>query len=289
VYHRIAAHSGDRALELTPAVPRDALRAELAYLRRRYDVVAPSALLDTVRAREPGKPLPVAITFDDDTHSHVGEALPALDAAGVTAAFFVGGWSLHGDGRPWWERLQLAVDHERLEPAEPLREEHVVAALRREPGALKRLGREIEELGSEQRRVLEQRLAETTAGLPGDRGLDRSDLALLAAHHEVGFHTRGHDRLTRLDDAALMSALTDGRDALREAIDRRIDTIAYPHGDADERVAGAARAAGYALGFAGRNRALTAASDELLLPRLDPSHESLGVFALTLARSSLSA
>lgn len=290
VYHRIAVHAGDRTLELTPAAGRDVFRAELDYLHSRYDIVAPSGLLDAARVRKRGARLPIAITFDDDTQSHVDEALPALDSAGVTAAFFVGGWALHGDGRPWWERLQLAVDHGRLEPGEPpLREADVAAALRREPGALKRLGRGFEELEPERRRRLEERLAQATAGLPGDAGLDHSALALLATRHEVGFHTRAHDRLTRLDDDALAAALTDGRDALAEAIGRRVDAIAYPHGDADKRVAEAARAAGYTLGFAGRNRALTAADDRLMLPRLDPSHETLGVFALTLARAALSA
>jgi peptidoglycan/xylan/chitin deacetylase (PgdA/CDA1 family) len=289
VYHRIDVRPGARALELAPAVGRAAFRAELEYLQRRYDVVAPSELHRAAGARRRGNRIPVGLTFDDDTRSHVDEALPALDASGVTAAFFVGGWSLHGDRRPWWERLQLAVDHGRLGPGDGLDEHDVAAALRREPGALKRLGGAVEALDPEQRRSLERRLAHTTIDLPKDTGLDRSDLAMLATRHEVGFHTRLHDRLSPLDDAELARALTDGRDVLAEAIGRAIDTIAYPHGDADGRVGAAARAAGYTLGFVGRNRALTADDDPLLLPRLDPSHESLGVFALTLARASLSA
>lgn len=289
VYHRVDVHPGVRAFELAPAVGRDAFRAELAYLQQRYEVVAPSALLAAARARARGERVPVALTFDDDTGSHINDVLPALDSAGVTAAFFVAGWSLHGDGRPWWERLQLAVDHGRIEPGDVQLSEHdVAAALRREPGALSRLGRAVEELEPEERRLLEQRLAYVTGDLPHDRGLDRAELALLATRHEVGFHTRRHDRLTRLADDELACALTDGRDALAGVIGRPVDSIAYPHGDADERVVEAARRAGYTLGFAGRNRALTADDDRLLVPRLDPSHAWLGVFALTLARASIS-
>jgi peptidoglycan/xylan/chitin deacetylase (PgdA/CDA1 family) len=270
VYHRVADRTGERTLELSPAVGRNAFRAELDYLQHRYDVVAPSSLLDAARDR--GSRLPVAITFDDDTHSHIDDALPAL--GGVTAAFFVAGWSLHGDGRPWWELLQLAVDHGRFE---------------RGAGGIGELGREVEQLEPAERRALEQRLAESTADLRRDRGLGRAELALLAGQHEIGFHTRGHYRLSRLGDDQLATELADGRDVLAEAIGRPVDAIAYPHGDADDRVRDAARAAGYSLGFAGRNRALTADADPLLLPRLDPSHASLGVFALTLARASLSA
>jgi peptidoglycan/xylan/chitin deacetylase (PgdA/CDA1 family) len=277
VYHRIDARSGNRDFELAPALGRDTFRAELEYLQRRYAVVSPSALPSATTARRRGDRVPVAITFDDDTHSHIDEALPALASNGIVAAFFVAGWSLHADGRPWWELLQLAVDHGRLEPELA------------EPGALKRYGREVEELPADERRSLERRLADLTDDLPLDEGLDRTELAVLAAHHEVGFHTRAHDRLSRLDDDHLARALTDGRDTLAEAIGRPIESIAYPHGDADHRVAGAVRAAGYTLGFAGRNRALTAADDRLLLPRLDPSHASLGMFALTLARATLNA
>jgi len=290
VYHRIDAQPGARAFELNPAVGREAFRLELEYLQRRYDVVAPSALLSAAAARERGARIPVGLTFDDDTRSHVDEALPALETAGMSAAFFVAGWALHGDGRPWWERLQLAVDHGRLEPGDPHLSAHdVAAALQRKPGALKRLGREVEELEPGERRSLELWLAEATEDLPGDDGLDRAALALLAARHEVGFHTRAHDRLSMLGDDKLANAVTNGRDALAAAIERPVDAIAYPHGDADPRVAEAVRSAGYTLGFTGRNRAFTAADDPLLLPRLDPSHETLGVFALTVARASLTA
>lgn len=288
VYHRVDAQTGDRALELAPAVGRDAFRAELEYLRRHYDLVAPSDLIAAAGARQRGGRVPVAVTFDDDTRSHIDEALPALDAAGVTAAFFVAGWSLHGDGRPWWELLQLAVDHRRLEAADELNERDIAAAVQREPGALKRLGHAVEELAPDRRRSLAAMLAALTDDLPHDRGLDRAELAQLAARHEVGFHTRGHDRLTLLDDEELARALTDGRLVVAEAIARPADTIAYPHGDADNRVAAAARDAGYTLGFAGRNRAFTEDGDRLQVPRLDPSHASLGVFAVTLARAALS-
>ncbi len=65
---------------------------------------------------------------------------------------------------------------------------------------------------------------------------------------EIGSHTRTHPRLPSLDD----DALTDELERSREEIERRLGiacrTVAYPYGEADERVAEHARAAGYSAG-----------------------------------------
>jgi peptidoglycan/xylan/chitin deacetylase (PgdA/CDA1 family) len=290
VYHRVAATTGSPDREVSPALGRTAFGAELEYLLRRYAVVPPSRLPAAIAARRPGEPVPIALTFDDDTRSHVDDVLPVLASTGAVAGFYVAGWRLHGDPRPWWELLQLAADHGRLEPSlSPLTATTVTAASRREPGAIRRLARELELLEPEARRAIEADLAKRTDDLEADAGLDGAALRLLAQRHEIGFHTRLHDRLSARDDTGLEEALLDGRATLEEAIGRTIDSIAYPHGDADERVAAAARRAGYALGLAGSNRAATSADDRLLLPRLSPWHTTLGTFALTLARALASA
>ena len=61
---------------------------------------------------------------------------------------------------------------------------------------------------------------------------------------EVGSHTVTHPRLPDLDDRELRRELEQSR----ETIERRLgncETLAYPYGAADERVAGAAAEAGY--------------------------------------------
>jgi peptidoglycan/xylan/chitin deacetylase (PgdA/CDA1 family) len=287
IYHRVAEAGGSPAFELNPAIGRAAFRRELAYVRRRYRVVSPSDLPHAVATRRTGERLPVAITFDDDTRSHVDEAAPALDELGLVAGFYVGGWSLHPGARPWWETLQLAVDHGRLAAGLPLPPSDAEAARRREPGALRRLGAFVEALDLATRRDVQAELAAATDDLTADPGLDEHALRSLAARHEIGFHPRAHDRLVPLGDVELAAALTDGRHALEDVVGRGVSSVAYPHGAADERVAAAARAAGYTHGFAGFNRAVSASDDALLLPRLDPWHTSLGTFAITLSAATL--
>ena len=111
--------------------------------------------------------------------------------------------------------------------------------------------------------------------------LTRSQVRALArAGFEIGFHTRDHRPLPELADDELVLALDEGRAALEAAAGRPLTTIAYPHGRADERVAAAARAAGYTDGFAGPGRSITARSDRLLLGRAELLLEDPSSFEL---------
>jgi peptidoglycan/xylan/chitin deacetylase (PgdA/CDA1 family) len=62
---------------------------------------------------------------------------------------------------------------------------------------------------------------------------------------EVGSHTVTHALLPGLDDARLAAELADSRRAIADRLGA-CETIAYPYGVADARVAAAARQAGYA-------------------------------------------
>jgi peptidoglycan/xylan/chitin deacetylase (PgdA/CDA1 family) len=67
---------------------------------------------------------------------------------------------------------------------------------------------------------------------------------------EVGSHSRTHPRLTQLDDAELRRELGASREECERHLERPCTAIAYPFGDFDERVAGAAARNGYRAGAA---------------------------------------
>jgi len=71
---------------------------------------------------------------------------------------------------------------------------------------------------------------------------------LIEAGWEVGSHTRTHPHLTELNDAMLREEMESSRVACRTQLGRPCETIAYPFGDADERVANCAREVGYVAG-----------------------------------------
>ncbi len=89
--------------------------------------------------------------------------------------------------------------------------------------------------------------------LPGRRvwHLDWPELrALQAEGVAIGSHSLSHRDLTRLDDLTLRRELEGSRHRLEDALGASVTTLSYPFGRCDARVAAAAAAAGYLLGFA---------------------------------------
>lgn len=93
---------------------------------------------------------------------------------------------------------------------------------------------------------------------------------LAAGGWEIGSHTCSHPRLTELDDAALEGELRRSKAVCEERLGRPCDSIAYPHGDHDLRVADFARRAGYRAGGTLPKRLGT--TDPLRWPRVGVYH-----------------
>jgi peptidoglycan/xylan/chitin deacetylase (PgdA/CDA1 family) len=216
---------------------------------------------------------------------HLQAAVPALQHAGLPATFFLGGYALHGPHPFWWEDLQQAVD-ERLVTAIPhVAPADVEAALERQPKAIFRVAATIESLDRPKRSESAAALRAAVDGHVGDAGLRAEDVrSLVAAGFDVGFHTLRHEALPTLADEELDGALRNGRDELAGVVGRPLELISYPHGKADERVATAARAAGFSLGFTSGRRVVTPETDPLLVPRMPPAMAP-GKTALRLARA----
>jgi peptidoglycan/xylan/chitin deacetylase (PgdA/CDA1 family) len=156
----------------------------------------------------------------------------------------------------------------------------VADALARRPWAIARLARAIEEIPPDRRATVALVLTRLAPRLPAPLA-PAGARALRDAGWEIGFHTRRHDVLPRLDDEDLAHAMRDGRERLPE----RPRTLAYPHGKAGPREARAARDAGYEAAFTGAAEVLTESTDPHLIGRLQPASTTVGRFALQLARA----
>lgn len=286
LYHSVGPRSGDPSRELVPPHEIDLFRRQIRYVRRHFAVVPASELQEAARARRRGQRFPVAITFDDDLSCHETVALPVLRQLGATATFFLSGASLDGPFAFHYERLQRAFD-EGLADVDA-----IVLGTQVGSGGhdVHRLGRLLEEMSPGERDAAAARLAAALGPDPPDAGIRASQVRALAdSGMTVGFHTLRHDALTLLSDDALRDAMRLGRDALAEAAGQPLTTIGYPHGRADERVADAARAAGFVVGFTSGRTAVVPTDDPLLQARLEPSLRSVGAlaaeFAVTLFRT----
>jgi peptidoglycan/xylan/chitin deacetylase (PgdA/CDA1 family) len=288
VYHRVGGGTdGDPSREILAAVSSDGFERHLRHLQRHYRVVPATGLLEAVRSRRRGERFPVSITFDDDLASHVRDAAPALQRAGLPATFFLGGTSVREPHPFWWEDLQRAVD-DRIVDADAL--PHVAdadlrAALERSPKAIFRVASTIERLPPRERDETAAALRAVVGPRAADEGLRAEDVrSLVAAGFDVGFHTLRHDALPTLSDTELEQALHDGRDELAAVAGTRLELISYPYGRADKRVVGATHAAGFTAGFTTERSLVTPETDPLLIPRMPPAL-SAGKTALRLARA----
>ena len=82
-------------------------------------------------------------------------------------------------------------------------------------------------------------------------GMTWDELAELRdAGWEIGSHSATHPRLTGAGDDQLAAELRDSRRAIEERLESPCRSIAYPYAAVDDRVAAAARAAGYEAGAA---------------------------------------
>lgn len=95
--------------------------------------------------------------------------------------------------------------------------------------------------------------------------------SLVGRGWEIGSHTCSHPHLTTLADQDLARELAASRAKVEEELGLPCETIAYPYGDVDDRVAAAARAAGYRLGAALPAR-WTDGREPLRLPRVGVYH-----------------
>jgi peptidoglycan/xylan/chitin deacetylase (PgdA/CDA1 family) len=267
VYHRVRADGDVPRSEVVPSLDHSRLRAQLEALAELGEIVDLPRLLDPPANRRRPR---FALTFDDDYPHHAAHALPVLRDVGVPATFFLSGRALHELGPYWWERLEALVAADGVERAGRAlgvsgdSAQALAAACETNAGARRRLA------------TIAPRVLERPLGVDGIR-------ALAAAGMTLGFHTLEHPLLPGLESDRLAAALTIGRGELAAVIGRPLTLLAYPHGKADQRVARAAQAAGYAAAWTGWPQPAQAGGDPFLLGRWEPGPLDLDSFVTAVA------
>lgn len=251
IWHRVSP-AGPAIHEVVRTVPTPLLAAQLEVLAELGDIVPLAALERPTRSTRPR----FALTFDDDDPGHVTYTLPILVERGLPATFFLSGRWLHGYGPYWWEILEedlrrrgaaaVAADHGLPSHRSPV---EIAATLTGTAAATDLAGH-----GS----------ARNPAGTDGTQAA-----ALVDAGMEIGFHTVSHESLPGLGDSALATTLRRGRGELSDALGTSLERFAYPHGRADQRVAAAARRAGYRSAWTTAKSLVARGDDPMLRGRWD--------------------
>jgi len=268
LYHGVADDARPRADVLVPAMSPALFAGQLALLTHHYKLVPAPALLAAIAARRPGGRIPVAITFDDDDHTHPTTAASLLRDAGATATFFVNAESLDEPRPLWWQQLQRAWDEHAIDT-------DLLALTGLPPDSerhrLGRIGSAITQQRPEQRELIRAALRERVGDDPAPDGLSHDELRALAeGGFELGCHTARHDFLPVLTPEELESSVRSGRDEIEAVAERPASVFAYPSGGWDATAHGGV---------------ITPESDRFALPRISPPTGDTAEFSYILGRT----
>lgn len=261
------------------AVTPEALDAILAALVTDYDIGPLSAQHARFRRGEASAKPRLAITFDDGQLDDLVHAAPVLARHGVHATFYLPVDAIASAVPLFHDRLGFvfgALDGavrdatlarfgledardagslmEALKPKPVEMREAVLAAL------VEASGRTLDALVPDQARPLTWDEARR----------------LVALGHEVGSHACSHRPLPELDDRALRDECARSRATIARELGTDVRSICYPNGDADARVAKAARDAGYENGVTTRWGTNERDADAYLLARSDIDARRIG-------------
>jgi peptidoglycan/xylan/chitin deacetylase (PgdA/CDA1 family) len=263
-FHGTSAEAGARAFE-----------RQIGLLRRWTNVVPLRSALADLRARRPLPPRAVALTFDDGYLDNVTVASPLLRAAGMPATFFLVTGFLSGDAQAWWEEVGWAFEN--ATAAELRWGDRTLGTSdpRARRAALRVVSDSLKSVDSRRRREAmdELRARLSPAGTAPERRFMNWDEAgqLLRDGHDIGAHTCGHPILSRESASAQLRELVAPRQELTARLQRPVDVLAYPNGQARDYSRDTLRLAsdaGYAFAVTTRPRLAGPATAPLEVPRL---------------------
>ncbi len=262
-YHRIydVPRDGTFAYDhgLISATPSQ-FRTQMEHVKKHYDPIRCSDLLNWMDRKHSLPRRPVLITFDDGHADNFTHAYPILRELEMPAAIFLSTHYIDTGELFWFESVAHTImeaksGHYRL-PG--LLEPMVVDDVSSRREVIERVLAHIKTLDDAARvaviKGLRTLMAPGNPAGPAMAGALTWDQIREMSRNgiEFGSHSVSHPILTKLDDPTLAHELTSSLQTLRRELDTCLDVLAYPEGSAntyDARVVDATRRAGYRMGL----------------------------------------
>jgi peptidoglycan/xylan/chitin deacetylase (PgdA/CDA1 family) len=294
-YHRIGDHrTAVHDPNLYSATAED-FGHQLDLLADTVEVVAPSRV-PSLRGRH-GRH--VALTFDDGYRDNHELALPALEARGMTAAFFLPTGYLDRPRIAWWDEIAWMVRRGTAETVPAGRWLEVAVPLGSEAPAVVALTDRYKRIPAADCEGYLDFLAEATGAGRAPAGEGASDWMtwdmardMRARGMEIGGHSIDHPVLARLDERGQEREVAGCLARLRDELGEDVTLFSYPvgiPGAFDDVTKGCLRRAGIQAAFALAGGYVSRRSrDALALPRTAVHHSTTqGRLAAQLAAPAL--
>jgi peptidoglycan/xylan/chitin deacetylase (PgdA/CDA1 family) len=304
LYHRVAP-AGDGAPDYSTAgmvVTPAEFETQMRFLRRAYQVVPLSRIVDVARGAEPLSPRLAAVTFDDGWRDVYQHALPVLRRHGIPATLFVATGPV--DGGPWFweERAKYLLACLSMVPAADVAgaaPDPMVEGWRRDLAGLpaeqlaQRLVGIVAALRSEAADARDRHLSAVERLIVArDAAASRPFMtwaqarALAAGGVSLGNHTASHVDLRQVPgEVAVDEVDRAGRRLAAEGADPEAAAhFAYPYGSHDAGVRAAVQRAGAISACTAKTGYVTRGTDVFQLDRVNICSRSAPTEAIFAAR-----
>lgn len=238
-------------------VPAEEFEKHLIYYKSNFHIVPLAELFDIKRNNTIPKKTTIAITFDDGFINNLDVALPLLEKHQVPATFFVTTAPLvNEDTILWSDLLEIACAF--LEKNQVQMGDKVFTRqgkYRWISGDHINLNWYLNEKSPEEKSVLMNEWKEKHNIKELKRKINSHCFALMGKEDikklassplvEIGSHTHSHHHLSTLDDKTLEFELTYSKSLLENIIDKKVESLAFPNGNYNDRVLDFCKKAGY--------------------------------------------
>jgi len=296
-YHRVGGPLPEGALQGGPdRVSPERFRAQVRWLRRRFDVLPVAEAFERMRRAEPPSRALASITFDDGYRDNIETALSILRQEGCRATLYVTVEAVREGLPPWTHRLAhdlafLALER-RPGAAKPGALHPVIAECLDEGPradracAIRAAVNRAKDLPDVERVAVVEEADRLTGGVgraaapmvrPDDLRLWRD------AGMEIGSHTLRHRVLARLPRDERRRDLRESRAALEELVGGPVRHLAYPNGgegDWDTATGVDAAEAGYHSAMTTIEGINDLGFDPMAVRRIPGAEEPEAVFAM---------
>jgi peptidoglycan/xylan/chitin deacetylase (PgdA/CDA1 family) len=271
----MAKSQGGMRILMYHGVGTDAFRTEtfiggLRFIRKHFDVVPLSTIVENVRARKPGTGGEVALTFDDGLRNNLTVLYPILQRTETPATFFV-----VPDGVDKKEWIWTHDARERLASLSAVDCYVFAGELHAPTSECFEIIDWMKTLPNQQRLEIQQRIRVRTKNfVPTPTQHHKYDLmdweelqSLDPRLITIGSHSMTHPILSNISDDEVNREIVESRQVLEQRLERPVEYFCYPNGNYDEKTVAAVRKT-YTAAIAVERDTIKPGQDVYRLPRI---------------------